>query len=170
MIDAFAGELLKIDRSRDHGVPQADRGTSGVAFTEGGVWVSIAPDGLARVDPADLGVTFPHQNVGSGPTAVLPAFGKIWVANHLDDTVSRVEPSTGQEEVKIPVGTARTPSGSPPAPLGRERVRRSITEIDPTTRSSSPSRSVGRWGRSRPAATTCGSPWAPPPPSISAGP
>jgi peptide/nickel transport system substrate-binding protein len=74
-----------------------------VLFTPGGVWVSYAPAGIARVDPDDLSITL-TQDVGNGPTALLAAFDSIWVANRFDNTVSRLEPSTGTEQVKVPVG------------------------------------------------------------------
>ena len=48
-------------------------------------------------------VTF-TEDVGTGPTAVLHAYGSIWVANHLDGTVTRLEPSTGKELATVHVG------------------------------------------------------------------
>jgi len=102
--DAIGGELLRIDPTSAETLSVALAGQPGaVAFTPKGVWVSYAPGGIARVGPGDLSVTL-DQRVGSGPTAVLPAFGSIWVANHLDGTVSRLEPSTGRVEAAIRVG------------------------------------------------------------------
>ena len=96
---------------------------SGVAFTPDGVWVSVAPAGVARVDPEDLSVTL-TQSVGSGPTAVLPAFGSIWVANHFDGTVSRLEPSTGRVTATIQVGDGPNALGAAAGSLWvAERVR-----------------------------------------------
>jgi peptide/nickel transport system substrate-binding protein len=145
VIDAFAGELLKIDPRS--GAAESLRLTgdpAGVAFTSEGVWVSIAPDGVARVDPSDLGVTFPHQSVGNGPTAVLAAFGSIWVANHLDDSVSRLEPATGREVAKIPVrdGPNALAAAAGSVWVGNE-LDGSITEIDPDTNEVEPPVPVG---------------------------
>ena len=85
---------------------------SSVAFTPDGVWVSIAPNSVARIDPTGSSVVF-TQPVGSEPTAVVAAFDSIWVANHLDATVTRLDPSTG-----------RRPGDDPGRP-GPERARRS---------------------------------------------
>ena len=58
---------------------------------------SPRPASRASIPPTpNLSVTLTYQGVGNGPTAVLSAFGSIWVANHLDGTVSRLDPSTGE--------------------------------------------------------------------------
>ncbi|MGZ8623927.1 MAG: ABC transporter substrate-binding protein, partial [Actinomycetota bacterium] len=104
--DTIGVRLLRLDPNSGEIRPVALAGEpSGVAFTPSGVWVSVAPAGIARVDPADphLSVTLTYQAVGNGPTAVLSAFGSIWVANHLDGTVSRLNPSTGEPVDLIPV-------------------------------------------------------------------
>lgn len=102
--DSIGGALLRVDPVTEavEAVPLAGL-PSGVAFTPGAVWVSVSPNSVARVDPTDRNVVLTQQ-VGSGPTAVVAAFSSIWVANHLDATVTRLEPSTGREEAKIPVG------------------------------------------------------------------
>ena len=74
------------------------------------------------VDPDDLSFTL-TQDVGNGPTAVLAAFDSIWVANHLDNTVSRLEPSTGTEQAKVPVGEGPNALVAAAGSVGRERVR-----------------------------------------------
>ncbi|HSJ51662.1 MAG TPA: ABC transporter substrate-binding protein [Actinomycetota bacterium] len=76
---------------------------SAVAFTPDGVWASVAPNMISRIDPKDPHVVFTRP-VGNGPAAVLPAFGSIWVANSLDGTVTRVDPPTGDARAAIPVG------------------------------------------------------------------
>jgi YVTN family beta-propeller protein len=78
-----------------------------VAYTPDGVWVSMAPSSIGRVNPSDGSVTL-TQTVGSGPTGVVAAFGSVWVANQLDGTVSRLDPSTGRSEATIPVGDGPT--------------------------------------------------------------
>ena len=143
--DAFAGELLKVElASRDVESVRLAGEPSGVAFTQEGVWVSVAPSGIARVDPADLGLTFAHQSLGSGPTAVLPAFGSIWVTNQFDDTVSRVEPSTGREDAKIPVGDGPNAVTSAGGSLWvANELDGSISKIDPATNQAGPPVPVG---------------------------
>ena len=104
--DTIGVRLVRLDPNSGEIRPVPLAGEpSGVAFTPSGVWVSVAPAGIARVDPADphLSVTLTYQAVGNGPTAVLYAFGSIWVANHLDGTVSRLDPSTGEPEDLFPV-------------------------------------------------------------------
>lgn len=102
--DTVGAALLRVDpiSGESESVPLAGQ-PSGVAFTNDAVWVSVAPAGVARVDPADLSVTL-TKTVGSGPTAIVAAFGSIWVANNLDGTVSRLDPSTGDVRAMIPVG------------------------------------------------------------------
>jgi YVTN family beta-propeller protein len=143
--DTIGAELLRVDPTS--GVIQAVTlagQPSGVAFTPKGVWVSIAPAGVARVDPADLSVTLSYKNVGNGPTAVLPAFGSIWVANHLDGTVSRLEPSTGQLEATIPVRDGPNALGAAAGALWvANEFDDSITAIDPATNAAEQTVPVG---------------------------
>lgn len=101
--DTLGAELLRIDPATGETRAIAVAGQpSSVAFTPEGVWVTMAPAGISRVDPASTSVTF-TKTVGNGPTAVTPAFGSIWVANHLDGTVTRLDPSTGAVDATIPV-------------------------------------------------------------------
>jgi YVTN family beta-propeller protein len=131
--DTIGTELLRLDLAsgESQAVPLAGE-PSGVAFTPNGVWITVAPAGVARVDPATLSVTLAYQSVGSGPTAVLPAFDSIWVANHVDGTVSRLDPSTGRVEAMIPVGDGPNALGAAGGTLwvGNE-FGGSITAIDP---------------------------------------
>jgi peptide/nickel transport system substrate-binding protein len=131
--DAIGAELLKVDPTSGKFQARALAGQpSGVAFASNGVWVSVAPAGVARVDPADLNVTLAYQSVGNGPTAVLSAFGSIWVANQVDDTVSRLEPSTGREESTNLVGEGPNALGATAGSLWvANEFSGSISEIDP---------------------------------------
>jgi peptide/nickel transport system substrate-binding protein len=133
--DSIGAQLLRVDPATGESRSVRLAGQpSGVAFTPDGVWVSIAPAGVARVDPTDLSVTFGYQPVGNGPTAVLPAFGSIWVANYLDGTVSRLEPSTGREEAKIPVKDGPTALAAAAGSLWvANEFDGSITAINPAT-------------------------------------
>ncbi len=102
--DTIGAALVRLDPvsgKRDE-IPLPGR-PAGVAFSSDGVWVTFDADGVARVDPRTRSVTL-TKSVGNGPTAVLSAAGAIWVANHLDGTVSRLEPSSGRQEAIIPVG------------------------------------------------------------------
>ena len=132
--DAIGGELLRVDpTSRETRAVALAGQPSGVAFTRDGVWVSVAPAGIARVDPTTLSVTL-AQSVGNGPTAVLPAFSSIWVANHIDGTVSRLEPSTGRVESTISVGDGPNAFGAAAGTLWvANELDGSITAIDPAT-------------------------------------
>jgi YVTN family beta-propeller protein len=132
--DAIGAELLRVDPTSGEAqaVPLAGQ-PSAVAFTPNGVWVTTAPAGVARVDLSNVSVTL-TQSVGNGPTAVLPAFGSIWIANHLDGTVSRLEPSTGRVEATIPVGDGPSALGAAAGSLWvANELDDSIIAIDPAT-------------------------------------
>jgi peptide/nickel transport system substrate-binding protein len=137
--DALGAELLRVDPLSHETQPvRLDGQPSGVAFTPEGVWVSFAPDGVARVDPGDLSVTL-TQDVGNGPKAVLAAFGSIWVANHLDNTVSRLQPATGTEQAKVQVGEGPNAlSAAGGSVWVANEFDSSITSIDPSTNSGVP--------------------------------
>jgi ABC-type transport system substrate-binding protein/class 3 adenylate cyclase len=136
--DTIGSQLLRVDptsvNSDPEIVPLAGQ-PSGVAFTPSGVWVSVAPASIARVDPMDPSVTF-TQGVGNGPTAVLSAFGSIWVANHIDGTVTRLEPSSGRVVATIPVGDGPNALGAAEGTLWvANELGDSIASIDPDTNS-----------------------------------
>ena len=132
--DTIGGELLRVDPTSTEirSVSLAGQ-PSGVAFTPDGVWVTVAPNRIVRVDPGDLSVAL-DPGVGSGPTAVLPAFGSIWVANHFDGTVSRLDASTGRVAATIPVGGGPNALGASAGLLWvANETDDSITAIDPGT-------------------------------------
>ena len=122
--DSIGGALLRVDPTTGEVVEVALAGLpSGVAFTPDGVWVSVAPNSVARVDPTGASIVFTTQ-VGSGPTSVVSTFGSVWVANHLDGTVTRLEPSTGHVQATIPVGQGpERAGGGGRVALGRQRAR-----------------------------------------------
>jgi peptide/nickel transport system substrate-binding protein len=142
--DAIGGDLLRVDIASGESEPIRLPGQpSGVAFTPDGVWVSLSPAGIARVGPGNLTVTL-TQDVGNGPTAVLSAFGSIWVANSLDGTVSRLEPSTGQERTSIPVGEGPNALAAAAGSVWvANEFDGSVTEIDPATNGVTPAFSAG---------------------------
>ena len=174
--DSIGGVLVRVDPNSGTTRPVPLSGQpSGVAFTPDGVWVSLSPAGISRVDPSTMTVTF-TEDVGSGPTAVLPAFGSIWVANHLDGTVTRLEPSTGKELATIHVGDDPNALGAAAGSIWVEELLTKISPLTsprstrPRTRSSEPSPWVARRRPSRDGATACGWRSAHRPPSIVAGP
>jgi YVTN family beta-propeller protein len=132
--DAIGTALLRIDPTSGESQSVALAGQpSGVAFTPTGVWVSVAPAGIARIEPADPSVTL-TQSVGSGPSAVISAFGSIWVANQFDGTVSRLEPSTGRVEATIAVGEGPSALAAAEGAIWvANEFDSSITAIDPAT-------------------------------------
>jgi len=132
--DAIGTQLLRVDLTSGEIEAVALAGQpSGVAFTPSGVWVTFAPAGIVRVDPAIVSVTL-SQSVGSGPTTVLPAFDSIWVANHLDGTVTRLDPATGRTQAVIPVGNGANALGAAGGSLWvANELDGSITAIDPAT-------------------------------------
>lgn len=132
--DSVGGALLRVDPTTQEVVEVALAGLpSGVTFTPDGVWVSVAPNTVARIDPDAQNVVF-AQPVGNGPTALLAAFGSIWVANHLDGTVTRLEPSTGSAEATIPVGQGPNALAAAGGSVwvGNE-LEDTVVAIDPTT-------------------------------------
>jgi Bacterial extracellular solute-binding proteins, family 5 Middle len=136
---SWRAQLLRVDPlSRETEAVKLPGQPSDVVFTPEGVWVSFAPDGVALVDPGDMSTTL-TADVGSGPTAVLAAFGSIWVANHLDNTVSRLQPSTGTEQAKIQVGEGPNALGAAGGSVWvANEFDSSITSIDPGTDSHMP--------------------------------
>jgi peptide/nickel transport system substrate-binding protein len=133
-IDPISGDTQSVPLS---GLPNS------VSFTPEGVWVSTSPSGAARIDGSNPDLTL-EADVGGGPTAVLYAFGSIWVANHLDGSVTRVRASTGGVEATIPT---RDGAGSLAAAGGRVWVGNelddSLSVIDPSTNAVERTISVG---------------------------
>jgi peptide/nickel transport system substrate-binding protein len=100
--DHVGAALLRIEPTSGDAVPvELDGLPSAVAFTPQGVWVAVAPGGVARVDGDRVAF---EATVGQGPSAVTFAFGSIWVASELDASVTRVDPSTGRVQAAVPVG------------------------------------------------------------------
>lgn len=143
--DSITAELIRFDPASGEETPTFLAGRpSGVAFTPDGVWVAVAPAGVARVDPTDLTVTLPYKEVGNGPAAVLSAFGSIWVANHLDGTLSRVDPSTASVQATIPVGEGPSALAEAGGSVWvANESDGSITRIDPASSTGDPPVPVG---------------------------
>ena len=145
--DAIGAELLRVDPASGEVQTRRDSPGSPPAWpSRRTVCGSRSPRPGSRASiPRDLSVTLAYQSVGNGPTAVLSAFGSIWVANQVDGTVSRLEPSTGQQQATIPVGDGPNALGA--AATGSLWVANefggSITAIDPVTNTADPAVPVG---------------------------
>ena len=108
-----------------------------VAAGEGSVWVTEQTNGLVRIDPATntivsrIATATPVQDEAP---AVAAGDGGVWLTNWSNNTVTRVDPATGQVIATIPVGHA--PGGIAVAP-GSVWVANhhsdSLSRIDPTT-------------------------------------
>ena len=76
-----------------------------VASTSEAVWVLsggfLSVPRVFRVDPAKEQAT-EVVTTGDGPAAIAAGFGDLWVADHFENTVSRIEPSGAVAET-IPV-------------------------------------------------------------------
>jgi len=100
-VTADGGRLYRIDPTTNEVVATVPVGGSiqGVEIGGGYVWVTRPTEGvgeLVRVDPATSRVAGAPIEVGSGPVAVLYAFGALWVTNSSPSSVVRVDPSTGE--------------------------------------------------------------------------
>jgi YVTN family beta-propeller protein len=95
-VDPPSGEPMPI---------QVEIDPSGVAYSEDGVWVANLGSGtVSRI--ASPGDVEPFR-VGNQPYGVAIGFGSVWVTNRPEDadgTVSRIEPTSGREIDRIPVG------------------------------------------------------------------
>ena len=125
----------------------------GVAVGERSVWVTNpGSDEVTRLARGAPPVEF---SVGSGPTAVIFAFGSAWVANGLDSTVSRIDPATDSVDATIAVGDgpdALTVAGG--SLWVANRLSSTLSRIDPASDSVSATLPVGAsplalaaWGR-----------------------
>jgi YVTN family beta-propeller protein len=70
----------------------------------GGAAVALRPNSVAAIDPTtrDVVALIP---VGERPSALVFAFGSLWVANGDDGTVMRIDPRTGRVLATIGIGS-----------------------------------------------------------------
>ena len=143
-----------------------------MAFTPEAVWVSSAPNTLARIDPSGPKpeVVF-TKTVGSQPTSVVADHGSIWVANQLDGTVTRLDADTGQADATIPVGHGPDGLAATTDVLWvANELGDSVATIDPDTNEVSRTiPSAGPRHRSPRTGRRSGSPSGPPCASTAAG-
>jgi YVTN family beta-propeller protein len=107
----------------------------GVAVGEGAVWVSgdALNPALWRIDPARPGAAKAIA-LPAGPDAVAVGSGSVWVANQLDDSVTRVDARTGAVGPTIAVG--REPVAlavGDGAVWVANRLDATVSRIDPAT-------------------------------------
>jgi streptogramin lyase len=108
VLDIVAGEVMRIDPERNEIVARVPLSGAirAIAANDDGVWVLHADTGtVTRLDPDDPSdpARASTYRVGSDPTAIEIALGAVWVANHGDGTLSRIDPVTDIVET-IPVG------------------------------------------------------------------
>ena len=108
-IEAAAGNSVgSIDPVSNRLMANVDIDTTptGVAVSEGAVWVTNASDGtVTRIDPATR-IVRQTIHVGRGPSGIAVGGGAVWVINGRDGTVSRVDPGTNLVVQTIAVGNA----------------------------------------------------------------
>ena len=73
-----------------------------LTLVESGHRLGAVADGVVRIDARSGRVTR-QVELGTGPGQTAAGAGAIWTSNTLDDTVSRIDPGTGNVET-IPVG------------------------------------------------------------------
>jgi YVTN family beta-propeller protein len=81
-----------------------------VAVGYGAVWVGKSSGGVARVDPESDEVVA-KVPVGNDPSSIATGLGGVWIADDVDNTVTRIDPASANAV------TATTPVGQGPAAL-----------------------------------------------------
>lgn len=106
-VDPSINDVTDAIRLGDRSVTFAN---AGVDVERGSVWAAFGDSTLARADPSPPrpdGVGF----AGTGPAAVIFAFGSVWVANSGDATVQKFNPLTFEEGPIAPFGVGPGPMG-----------------------------------------------------------
>jgi YVTN family beta-propeller protein len=109
------------------------------------VWVGRSSGGLARVD-ADSGDVVAKVPVGNSPSSIATGLGGVWIADDVDNTVTRVDPQS------VNAATATTPVGQGPGAIavGERAVwvanaqDDTVSRIDPATAAVTDTIPVGR--------------------------
>lgn len=110
-----------------------------LAAGDGAVWALGGDSAVRRIDPATNAVTATVQTAADQefPHWIAVGGGSLWVSNFTDNTVWRVDASSGARTATIPVAPA--PEGIAVAPSGvwvathRGNPTGSVTRIDPAT-------------------------------------
>jgi YVTN family beta-propeller protein len=79
-----------------------------VAVGQGAVWLLAANGEIARVNPKSHRVA-DKIPIGNSPAAIATGAGSVWVADSIDDTVTRIDPA-GANAVATPIPVGQGPS------------------------------------------------------------
>ena len=119
--------------------------TNPVAVGHGAIWVGRAVGEIARVDPRSDKVVAKIA-VGNGPVAIATGAGGVWIADVVDNAVTRIDPASANAV------TANTPVGQGPTAVavgeGAVWVANTqddtVARIDPATAAVTATIAVGR--------------------------
>jgi YVTN family beta-propeller protein len=132
---ASRGTVERIDPISERVVADVRLGhaPSGVAFAHGRVWVAV------RASPSEeqsgVHTTSLLATIETGQDAgITTGAGSVWVAEHREATLARVDPATNDVVARIPVGALPTnPAYGAGAVWLPEYGNNRISRIDPTT-------------------------------------
>ena len=79
-----------------------------VAVGQGAVWLLAANGDISRVDPTSYRIA-DNIPIGNRPTAIATGAGSVWVADSIDNTVTRIDPA-GANAVATPILVGQAPS------------------------------------------------------------
>jgi DNA-binding beta-propeller fold protein YncE len=113
------------------------RGPLDLAATPGAVWVTNAGaggDSVARINPKTNRVAGRPVRTGASPQSLAVGGGSLWVANHDERTVARIDLASGKVVADIPVPSEphRVAYGAGAAWVGNWHDD-SVSRIDPAT-------------------------------------
>ncbi|MFL6030620.1 MAG: BTAD domain-containing putative transcriptional regulator, partial [Gaiellaceae bacterium] len=125
-----------------------------LAFGAHAVWVVNSAGTVSRLDPA-TGAVAPSIVVGEEPSAIAIAAGAVWVANHRDGTVTRIDPLGASRAVTTTITVGDGPAavaGNADAVWVANELGDTVSRIDPETNTVTATIPVGR----RPSAIAVG--------------
>jgi serine/threonine-protein kinase len=105
VVDDLHETLTRVDATTLEivGTYPAPGDMNAIAVGAGAVWLLDSNAGVVTPFHPDTGVFGAPIRVGIGPTDVVTGLGSVWVTNQGEDTLSRIDPITGEVET-IPVG------------------------------------------------------------------
>jgi len=108
-----------------------------LAVTPGAIWVTNSGgggDSVARIDPHTNRLAGRPVRTGASPQSLAVGGGSVWVANHDERTVTRIDQASGKVVADIPVPSEphRVAYGAGAAWVGNWHDN-SISRIDPAT-------------------------------------
>jgi serine/threonine protein kinase len=103
VVDDLHGTLTRADATTlDIVAYPAPGDMNAIAVGAGAVWLLDSNAGVVTPFHHDTGVFGAPIRVGNGPTDVATGLGAVWVTNQGEDTLSRIDPITGEVET-IPI-------------------------------------------------------------------